>query len=1591
MELDKIIYDKDTLAAALIEQWNSESETFKAMYPSDTAVSLANIMAGYGAMLQYILVSAMANCYTDTAYTEMGVYQLAQTLGNTLHGNNSAQVNVTITKKNFIGIKTDIPAFTQFKIEDKKFFNPYDIIFPSTTDIVTDIVLLQGERITVSKTTSGIKNERFYFASNFKANNNYVVVKVNGEEWDIRDSLLEFDQNYVLSLESLKTVVLKTDPDGRSYIRFGDGQFGSLPPADSVVEVTYVSNDGSKGNISETEIEGQLDGELIYYDNYGNSSNLDIDIVTSTTAYGGFDKQSLETLRQTSPWIFASGHRAIRRQDYNALLQNKCGYLTSKVWGEYEQSNLVGAYDSLMNNMVYYTGVKSFQYYPTFLIDYVDDPQIYSGSIHSTRGFYGSYNLSVTNNLVPKNTFSYTDDKGKGLLFINDDEKDPRDDLVLDWIQVDQTHAGQALKSGYEMILPEDMDEAIKFAGSGYSVGDELVLLGTNNELVVVVTEVSEEENGEVKAIAWAQDADYNVLNIASEDWTARSNVFDTAYYGGATGTGTGLIVNITNSGIYVSDLVYTNDNRTTTEATPIQYHPISHARSDANDNQYYQSLYSPSLLNPVQIIIHYGFDHALEYIGKETEAIVGIKFKAAPGNVGTFIGTVAVFGSNDIEPSFDNIRNNENWTKLLNRTTLTNPYGNNNDNWTEWLPLNTMKRNEYAPDGKPSFDTYRYYVIEFYSTENNPLISNPLITFSKMKFLYGKNSSVIHYNDNYSTNGKIYLRFPYNIPQTLRLETLNRFPEEWGDLTGIKQTTTYDPARYLQHLNSHLENPYYNSWYTVLILEFTNGYKVPVLVEPDSSEMSIIMGLANIVNTNCNSIAKTSAKRSFEWAQAKDGDSEMLWVNPDNNKTIATMPLTRYGTSILSSDYDYWNQGHSRLYDSNRSPVASVFTDRFDVDLDTMSVTDNWYGKVTSFKKNIRVTEKGYYSLIGTNDFPFYKYVPTVKNITRDNGYRNGNILAYIYKNEGITLPFYVTVNDIDNGIFTYQLEDSSILADNVKLDLTNEVSLDDNLIYTVSDFNILDSGIGYSMDDEFVLSGYNYPISIMSNGNVYATGDEQQTVIGKLDPDAGAIIHNDEIISSVSGTVDNGCHLESNIAYDFNGNMLGCPVMKEIAEAGYIPVRDFTNHLVGYYDSFSKLIYNSVDTSTEDMQILVTEVDADGKVLNCSLLNTQGNVNLLRETQVYITPTNQPLGSTEYFSAPETVLYFRASYNDSTNIYDYDLNGILTSIVTNDYKFQVNHIYNVFRASNNRKIVLTNVTYGTSIGNVIADQNESYIMKNKVNSTCLGLANPNTKYAINRITGETIGYIANRINDASITVNSGDYALYTKLYAYGENDNAYTDVLDNAIIGKVLNTDSSSVTTIAWINKQFVGKPIINGTFYTKTTKGNGSGLVLNIESICNSGINNIPGSGATIKIASENNLSLEGSFVGNRIDTKDINRLDQPIITQYNHFTTFMEYVQPQVTQVGVTLTVSLNTTADLTSSMIIQNIKNNIYKVFEIGPEYIGKGIKISDIYTAVMSVPNVKWCKINYPTENVDISEYEIAVCSYITVIESEDQ
>ena len=88
----------------------------------------------------------------------------------------------------------------------------------------------------------------------------------------------------------------------------------------------------------------------------------------------------------------------------------------------------------------------------------------------------------------------------------------------------------------------------------------------------------------------------------------------------------------------------YTNDD--SEEIGLINLNPIANARSDRNSTVYYMSQHEPTLLNPVQIKIDFT---AQQQLGAETsKSIVGVKFKAAIASLGPFIGTMAMFATND-------------------------------------------------------------------------------------------------------------------------------------------------------------------------------------------------------------------------------------------------------------------------------------------------------------------------------------------------------------------------------------------------------------------------------------------------------------------------------------------------------------------------------------------------------------------------------------------------------------------------------------------------------------------------------------------------------------------------------------------------------------------------------------------------------------------------------------------------------------------------------------------------------------------------------------------------------------------------------
>jgi hypothetical protein len=199
-----------------------------------------------------------------------------------------------------------------------------------------------------------------------------------------------------------------------------------------------------------------------------------------------------------------------------------------------------------------------------------------------------------------------------------------------------------------------------------------------------------------------------------------------------------------------------------------------------------------------------------------------------------------------------------------------------------------------------------------------------------------------------------------------------------------------------------------------------------------------------------------------------------------------------------------------------------------------------------------------------------------------------------------------------------------------------------------------------------------------------------------------------------------------------------------------------------------------------------------------------------------------------------------------------------------------------------------------------------------------------------------------------------------------------------------------TGSVRQLVWLNDISYGEKYegeFDTTLLVPAEGSTGTGLKVTVISTPTSGNGINPGRGGTIFISSTNNLQVDATFTGNRIDTRSINNLDQPIINAYNHFTTFLEFKQPEITQVSIRLEAELSQTATMTSGLILQNIKNNVQKLFEVTPDYIGKGLKLSDIYTAVMNTPNVKWCRVLSPLDNVEVNKNGLLILSGVEITE----
>jgi baseplate J-like protein len=106
-----------------------------------------------------------------------------------------------------------------------------------------------------------------------------------------------------------KAFVVEVEADGSAYLRFGDGQLGVRPAADTTLLATYRIGNGAAGNIGANTLAHIVTAEAVKENG----------VTNFLPAQGGINAETIEEVRQRAPSAFRKQERAVTPADYQEI------------------------------------------------------------------------------------------------------------------------------------------------------------------------------------------------------------------------------------------------------------------------------------------------------------------------------------------------------------------------------------------------------------------------------------------------------------------------------------------------------------------------------------------------------------------------------------------------------------------------------------------------------------------------------------------------------------------------------------------------------------------------------------------------------------------------------------------------------------------------------------------------------------------------------------------------------------------------------------------------------------------------------------------------------------------------------------------------------------------------------------------------------------------------------------------------------------------------------------------------------------------------------------------------------------------------
>lgn len=284
---------------------------------ADFGITLIELFSYMGDVLNYYIDRSANEAFITTASQRDNVLQLARLLSYS--PTQSTASKVTLTFQNDTASPIVVPAKTQVATTNVASSTSSQIIFETDSAVTVpakvgstagsiNVAATQGVTVTseLVGSSNGTANQTFPLFESPVINNS-ILVTINNVAYTGVQYLIDYNNN-----DPVFTTI--TNANNSTYIVFGDGISGRIPPNGTSIYATYRVGGGVSGNVAANNIKFVL-----------TNAAPGLSVTNQNAATGGADPESTDSIRINAPLSIRALNRAVSLKDYSELVLQVSG------------------------------------------------------------------------------------------------------------------------------------------------------------------------------------------------------------------------------------------------------------------------------------------------------------------------------------------------------------------------------------------------------------------------------------------------------------------------------------------------------------------------------------------------------------------------------------------------------------------------------------------------------------------------------------------------------------------------------------------------------------------------------------------------------------------------------------------------------------------------------------------------------------------------------------------------------------------------------------------------------------------------------------------------------------------------------------------------------------------------------------------------------------------------------------------------------------------------------------------------------------------------------------------------------------------